>query len=151
MENLGSLNIVDLVEILALEPVDTATFEGRSGPAMGPRLFGGHAIAQALLAASAVEDGARLPHSLHAHFLKAGSSAHPVRYTVTQLSSGRSFAVRRVDGFREGLAAAHGVGASLPDAPAIAFRFVWGKQPHHTSETYLPDRTLMPPDCACCP
>lgn len=68
---------------------------------MGPRLFGGHAIAQALLAASAVEDGARLPHSLHAHFLKAGSSAHPVRYTVTQLSSGRSFAVRRVDGFQD--------------------------------------------------
>ena len=44
----GRLNIVDLVKILALEAVDTATFEGRSGPAMGPRLFGGHAIAQAL-------------------------------------------------------------------------------------------------------
>lgn len=98
----GRLNIVDLVKVLALETIDAATFEGRSGPAMGPRLFGGHAIAQALLAASAVEDGARLPHSLHAHFLKAGSSAHPVRYTVTQLSSGRSFAVRRVDGFQDG-------------------------------------------------
>ncbi|NCP18674.1 MAG: acyl-CoA thioesterase II [Erythrobacter sp.] len=68
---------------------------------MGPRLFGGHAIAQALLAASATEDGARLPNSLHAHFLKAGSSAHPVRYSVTSLSSGRSFAVRRVDGFQD--------------------------------------------------
>jgi len=67
---------------------------------MGPRLFGGHAIAQALLAATAVEDEGRLPHSLHAHFLKAGSSAHPVRYAVTPLSAGRSFAVRRVDGFQ---------------------------------------------------
>ena len=85
-----SPNIADLVKILALETIDDATFEGRSGPAMGPRLFGGHAIAQALLAASAMEDSARLPHSLHAHFLKAGSSAHPVRYTVTQLSAGRS-------------------------------------------------------------
>ncbi|MGB7372255.1 acyl-CoA thioesterase [Erythrobacter sp.] len=68
---------------------------------MGPRLFGGHAIAQALLAASAPEDGARLPHSLHAHFLKAGSSAHPVRYNVSPLSAGRSFAVRRVDGYQD--------------------------------------------------
>ncbi len=96
----GRLIIVNLANILALETIDAATFEGRSGPAMGPRLFGGHAVAQALLAASAVEDGARLPHSLHAHFLKAGSSAHPVRYTVTPLSEGRSFAVRRVDGFQ---------------------------------------------------
>ncbi|MXP08952.1 acyl-CoA thioesterase [Pseudoblastomonas halimionae] len=68
---------------------------------MGPRLFGGHAIAQALLAASAMENGDRLPHSLHAHFLKAGSSAHPVRYSVTPLSAGRSFAVRRVDGHQD--------------------------------------------------
>ncbi|WP_459789376.1 acyl-CoA thioesterase [Alteriqipengyuania sp. 357] len=67
---------------------------------MGPRLFGGHAIAQALLAASQMEDGTRLPHSLHAHFLKAGSSAQPVRYAVTPLSAGRSFAVRRVDGYQ---------------------------------------------------
>tara|TARA_R100000049_G_C1947672_1_gene93502 strand:- start:945 stop:1931 length:987 start_codon:yes stop_codon:yes gene_type:complete len=96
----GRPHIADLVKILALETIDDATFEGRSGPAMGPRLFGGHAIAQALLAASAVEDGARLPHSMHAHFLKAGSSAHPVRYVVTPLSAGRSFAVRRVDGFQ---------------------------------------------------
>ena len=96
----GRSSIADLVKILALEAIDSDTFEGRSGPAMGPRLFGGHAVAQALLAASQAEDAARLPHSLHAHFLKAGSSAHPVRYTVTPLSAGRSFAVRRVDGFQ---------------------------------------------------
>ncbi|MEW4447382.1 acyl-CoA thioesterase domain-containing protein [Qipengyuania sp. JC766] len=96
----GREGITDLAKILAVDRIDAATFEGRSGPAMGPRLFGGHAIAQALLAASEMEAEGRLPHSLHAHFLKAGSSAHPVRYGVTQLSSGRSFAVRRVDGMQ---------------------------------------------------
>ena len=75
-------------------------FEGPAGPAMGPRLFGGQAIAQALMAGCAAEDGGRLPNSLHAHFLKAGASTDRVRYTVTTLSQGRSFAVRRIDGMQ---------------------------------------------------
>ena len=75
-------------------------FEGPAGPAMGPRLFGGQAIAQALMAGCAAEDGGRLPNSLHAHFLKAGASTDRVRYTVTTLSEGRSFAVRRIDGMQ---------------------------------------------------
>lgn len=64
---------------------------------MGPRLFGGQAIAQGLLAACAEEDGTRLPHSLHAHFLKPGARAEPVEYRVETLSQGRSFATRRVE------------------------------------------------------
>lgn len=64
---------------------------------MGPRMFGGQALAQALLAASDQETGGRLAHSLHAYFLKAGSAADPVDYAVSQLSEGRSFATRRVE------------------------------------------------------
>ncbi|WP_375289204.1 acyl-CoA thioesterase [Qipengyuania sp.] len=95
---MGRTHIVDLSRILAVEAIDDAIFEGPVGPAMGPRLFGGQAVAQGLLATCALENNGRLPHSLHAHFLKAGSSAEPVRYSVTTLSAGRSFAVRRVDG-----------------------------------------------------
>ncbi|WP_233998119.1 acyl-CoA thioesterase II [Erythrobacter sp. QSSC1-22B] len=73
-------------------------YEGEPGPAMGPRLFGGQAVAQALLAAGAEERDGRLPHSLHSYFLRAGSSAVPVQYKVTTLSEGRSFATRRVEG-----------------------------------------------------
>ena len=68
------------------------------GPAIGPRLFGGQAVAQALMAAYAEEKKERHAHSLHAYFLKAGSSSIPVEYHVTTLSEGRSFSTRRVDG-----------------------------------------------------
>lgn len=87
-------------EVLAVTRVDNDLFEGRAGPAMGPRLFGGQAVAQALLAACAEEDHEKLPHSLHAYFLKAGSSSVPVEYRVTTLSEGRSFATRRVEGIQ---------------------------------------------------
>lgn len=68
---------------------------------MGPRLFGGQAIAQGLMAACAEEDGTRLPHSLHAHFLKPGAREQPVEYRVETLSQGRSFATRRVDAVQD--------------------------------------------------
>ncbi|WP_225871508.1 acyl-CoA thioesterase [Qipengyuania atrilutea] len=84
-------------EILAVKRTGDGVFEGSAGPAMGPRLFGGHALAQGLLAACHEEKVSRLPHSLHAYFLKAGSSMEPTRYTVSSLSQGRSFAARRVD------------------------------------------------------
>jgi len=54
------------------------------------------------MAASGEETAARLAHSLHAHFLKAGTSAHGVDYTVTTLTEGRSFATRRIDGQQSG-------------------------------------------------
>lgn len=76
---------------------------GQPGPAMGPRLFGGQAVAQALMAACGEEEGERHPHSLHAYFLRAGSASVPVEYTVTDLAHGRSFATRRVEA-RQGAA-----------------------------------------------
>ena len=97
----GREGIVDLTKILAVRRVEDDLFEGSVGPSIGPRLFGGQAVAQALLAACEEEDAGRLPHSLHAHFLKAGSSNDPVLYRVSTLSKGRSFATRRVDGIQD--------------------------------------------------
>ena len=74
---------------------------GRPGPAFGPRLFGGQAVGQALMAAYAEEDLGRHAHSLHAHFLKPGMAADPIAYTVTDLSAGRSFATRRVEAHQD--------------------------------------------------
>ena len=90
-------------DILAVRRLDSDLYEGSAGPAMGPRLFGGQAVAQGLLAACAEESEGRVPHSLHAYFLKAGASSVPVEYQVTTLSEGRSFATRRVEG-RQGAA-----------------------------------------------
>ena len=43
--------IENLVETLALEPIEMNLFRGASVEGGGPRVFGGHVIAQALLAA----------------------------------------------------------------------------------------------------
>ncbi len=98
----GEQTTIDLPAILAVRPTGGGLYEGPPGPAIGPRLFGGQAIAQGLLAACHEENGERLPHSLHAYFLKAGSSGEGVSYRVTTLSEGRSFATRRVEGSQEG-------------------------------------------------
>ena len=89
--------ITDFVNML--QPVEEADgcFVGAAGPAFGPRLFGGQAIAQGLLAACGVEGMERQPHSVHASFLRPGLAEDPVHYHVTSLAEGRSFAMRRVD------------------------------------------------------
>ena len=84
-------------QILGVQRTGPCTYEGAIGPAIGPRLFGGQAVAQALLSAAAEENDGKLPHSLHGYFLRAGLSAVAVEYDVTPLSEGRSFATRRVE------------------------------------------------------
>lgn len=76
---------------------------GEPGPAFGPRLFGGQAVAQGLMAAIGEEHDGRQAHSLHGHFLRAGAASVPVEYSVTTLAEGRSFATRRVEA-RQGTA-----------------------------------------------
>ncbi|WP_325051094.1 acyl-CoA thioesterase domain-containing protein [Aurantiacibacter spongiae] len=77
--------------------MDDASWIGPPGPGIGPRMFGGHALAQALLAAELAESGQRAPHSLHAYFLEPGATAAPTRYDVTTLVEGRSFAKKRIE------------------------------------------------------
>ncbi|MGB3167318.1 MAG: acyl-CoA thioesterase domain-containing protein [Alteraurantiacibacter sp.] len=88
---------IGFAEILTLRQDGDATYIGAPGPGVGKRLFGGHTLAQGLVAATLAEDGGRMPHSLHAHFLKLGNADIPVRYEVATLNEGRSFATRRVD------------------------------------------------------
>lgn len=52
------------------------------------------------MAGSLEEDGPRLAHSLHANFLKLGRADRDIRFEVTSLAVGRSFARRRVDAFQ---------------------------------------------------
>lgn len=87
-------------EILELEAQGKQGWIGPPGTGVGTRLFGGHALAQAMMAACREETGQRMAHSLHAHFLRPGSANAPVTYKVTSLGEGRSFARRRVDAFQ---------------------------------------------------
>ena len=91
-----------LDEMLRPERRGDGVWVGSPGPAMGPRMFGGQAIAQALLAAAGEEGGDKLVHSLHALFLKAGAASDPADYAVSTLAAGRSFATRRIDASQQG-------------------------------------------------
>lgn len=59
------------------------------------RVYGGLVVAQALAAtARTVEERYRV-HSLHAYFIRGGSSDEKIRYEVDRIRDGRSFCTRR--------------------------------------------------------
>ena len=93
--------IENLVETLALEPIEVNLFRGARVEGGGPRLFGGHVIAQALLAAyETVED--RLCHSIHCYFIRPGDPKVPILYEVDRARDGASFTTRRVTAIQHG-------------------------------------------------
>jgi acyl-CoA thioesterase-2 len=90
-----------LVELLDLSPIGDDHFQGDSEDLGFPNVFGGQVLGQALMAASrTVED--RLPHSLHAYFLRPGNHSMPIDYEVQRVRDGGSFSVRRVIARQDG-------------------------------------------------
>ena len=88
---------VGFVERLTLTRIDTDIFLGWCHAGSPLRAFGGQVAAQALVAAgTTVEQPGRRVHSLHAYFLRAGSTADHIVYMVDRLRDGRSFSTRRV-------------------------------------------------------
>lgn len=102
MPSIQEVIIKLLQDLLRPQRRSEGEWTGQPGPAMGPRMFGGQAVAQALLAAAGEEQNGKRAHSLHAYFLKAGVAADPADYSVTTLSEGRSFATRRIDARQHG-------------------------------------------------
>ena len=93
--------VENLVETLALEPIEVNLFRGLTSGRDGPRIFGGHVIAQALMAAyETVED--RICHSLHCYFIRPGDPAIPILYDVDRARDGSSFTTRRVRAIQHG-------------------------------------------------
>jgi acyl-CoA thioesterase II len=80
------------------------TFRTSATHGAGPRLFGGLIAAQALAAAAATVDPARVPQSLHAYFIKGGRIGVDVEFTVEITRDGRSFNTRRVTAGQDGAA-----------------------------------------------
>lgn len=60
------------------------------------QVFGGHFIAQALLAALRTTAEDQLVHSLHSYFLKPGDSSIDIQYHVERVREGRSSSTRQV-------------------------------------------------------
>ncbi|WP_435199339.1 acyl-CoA thioesterase [Janibacter sp. GS2] len=80
-------------------------FEGRSQKQPHNRVYGGQVLSQSLIAASRTireEHPDRLPHSLHAYFMRAGDDTLPIRFAVERMRDGRSFSTRRVHAIQHG-------------------------------------------------
>ncbi|WP_157124309.1 acyl-CoA thioesterase [Nocardia pseudovaccinii] len=85
-----------LGRVLQLEKVDTDLFRGRSYNDAAHRIYGGQAVAQALVAAGLTVPPERRTHSLHGHFIRPGDPKEPVWYHVERVRDGGSFTTRSV-------------------------------------------------------
>ncbi|ASK33423.1 acyl-CoA thioesterase [Alloalcanivorax mobilis] len=88
-------DLPDLLALLELTRLDEDLFEGESRNIVGPRIFGGQVVSQALIAAArTVTD--RPAHSLQAYFLRPGDARLPITYRVERVRDGGTFSTRRV-------------------------------------------------------
>lgn len=86
----------DLVELLNLEELDIDLYRGSIAKEALRRVFGGQVVGQALMAACNTVDKDRLPHSLHAYFMRPGNPDKPIIFEVYRDRDGASFTSRRV-------------------------------------------------------
>jgi acyl-CoA thioesterase II len=94
----------DLLELLALEPVEVNIYRGRNRDIGTGRVFGGQVMAQALVAARRTVDEDRTAHSVHGYFILPGDLEAPIVYFVDRLRDGGSFSTRRVTAIQHGQA-----------------------------------------------
>jgi len=94
--------IADFALLLDLESRGADRFVGRRRENFTRGIFGGQAIAQALVAARRTVPSEFFVHSLHAYFLRSGSSERPIEFRVKRDLDGRSFYNRRVVASQDG-------------------------------------------------
>jgi len=115
-----SQTMLQLLDILDLEPIENNLFRGRSPEGGLRRVYGGQVIAQALVAAQRTVEPDRFVHSMHCYFILAGDSTIPIVYQVERLRDGGSFTTRRVTAIQRG-AAIFSLEASFQiDEPGLA-------------------------------
>lgn len=88
-------DLTELLSALDVQPIDGG-FLGQPDRLPLPQPFGGHLVAQALVAAGRTVEEGRAPHSLHAYFLRAGDRSSPLHLRVQTLRDGRTGSVRSV-------------------------------------------------------
>ena len=93
-----------LLSLLDLEQLEVNLFRGQSPQQGWKRIYGGHVLAQSLVAAQRTVAEPRPVHSMHAYFLLAGDPAIPVVYEVERVRDGGSFTTRRVKAIQNGQA-----------------------------------------------
>ncbi|MEU0649117.1 acyl-CoA thioesterase [Streptomyces umbrinus] len=96
------VNDETLLERLALTPAGPDEFVGFPPRGFEQRVFGGHLLAQALLAGAHTVETGRFANSLHCFFLRPGVPDREIRYAVSPLRDGRSFSMRSVTAEQDG-------------------------------------------------
>jgi acyl-CoA thioesterase-2 len=86
-----------LRERLELSRTGESTFVGTAPAGYTSRVYGGHLLGQALLAAGRTVPSGRDVLSMQAYFLRPGDPSLPLGYTVRSLRDGRSFSARVVE------------------------------------------------------
>ena len=90
------VRIDDFATLVALEPHGPDVFVGLSPDYPWGRVYGGQVVAQGLRAAMEPVDSDHLIPSVHAYFIRGGTSDEPIRFEVDRIRNGRSFITRRV-------------------------------------------------------
>jgi len=93
--------VQEVLDLLDLEKIEENIFRGLSPKDRMQRVFGGQVLGQALVAALRTVE-ARVCHSFHAYFLRAGDPKVPILYEVDRSRDGASFTARRVVAIQHG-------------------------------------------------
>ncbi len=91
-----------LVALLDLEEIEPDRYRGYSPPSSGRQVYGGQAVAQALVAATRTVPADRPVHSLHGYFVLAGDPTTPIDFSVERVRDGKSFTTRRCNATQRG-------------------------------------------------
>lgn len=86
----------ELIKKLDLKEQENNKFIGENMDIGSPQIYGGHVVAQAIVAANRSVESSKKIHSLHAYFLHPGNNDLNIDYEVEVVKNGRSFDVRRV-------------------------------------------------------
>jgi acyl-CoA thioesterase-2 len=92
----------ELLDQLNLERIEENIFRGYSPAEREMRVYGGHVMAQALMAGHRTVGDDRLCHSFHAYFLLGGDPKAPIVYEVDRTRDGGSFTTRRIVAIQHG-------------------------------------------------
>jgi acyl-CoA thioesterase-2 len=124
----------NLLTMLELESIAPDVYRGPAPGGSRRRIFGGHAAAQAVMAAGRSTPGSPV-NSLHLYFLRPGDPQTPIEYRVERLRDGRSFATRLVRASQRDHVILH---ASLSFA-----------RPEHAGFEHQIEMPDVPPPAAC--
>ena len=96
------MDLGELLNVLQVRSEGGDCFLGHSPAERLRPVYGGQFLGQALLAAAATVEAGRLPHSLHAYFVRSGAAATPIRYRVERVRDGRNLSHRSVVAEQDG-------------------------------------------------